>query len=121
MIYFIILLNFLSSTIVSAGEENISQSVHICSKPGRAAAEKLFKMHYDMTENNISYLIGDNVKVLTPIKAPLGNRKYDVLEYWVSVGKMGSFRIRMIYAVLNTDGKPDCVLMGQEILDYSKL
>jgi hypothetical protein len=54
------------------------------------------------------------VRRLAPLKNPAGKHPYDVLEVWGTIYK-GKYRMRFIYYQL-----PDeCVLVGQEILEYA--
>jgi len=61
--------------------------------------------------------IDKSVKKLAPIRNP-ANRKQllDVLEVWGYIYK-GQYRMRFIYARL----PGECVLMGQEIMEYADL
>ena len=58
------------------------------------------------------------MKSLAPIRNPANRtQRFDVLELWGHVYK-GRFRIRLIYA---QGPGSECVLMGQEILEYADL
>ncbi len=50
------------------------------------------------------------------VKNPAGKDQYEVLEVWGNVYK-GRYRMRFIYAQL----PGECLLMGQEILEYARL
>ena len=61
--------------------------------------------------------IDKSVKELTPIRNPANKKQlFDVLEVWGYIYK-GQYRMRLIYARL----PGECVLMGQEILEYASL
>jgi hypothetical protein len=110
----------LAAIVATAGEVVTPDISHACEKQARPAAIQLYKLHNSAeVEEGLDFYIDDKAKVVAPLKAPAGKRTYDVLEYWGTEGKMGQYRIRMIYAVLGTPTEPFCVLMGQEILDYS--
>jgi hypothetical protein len=61
--------------------------------------------------------IDASVKVLAPIRNPANRaQRFDVLEVWGHI-YTGDYRMRLIHARL-----PDeCVLMGQEALEYASL
>jgi hypothetical protein len=95
-----------------------SFKVHACEGDALARADKLLRLYW-MGESNAevpNLSIDDTVKKVAPITSPDGKRKYDVLEVNGYVYK-GSFRMRMIYALLGNE----CVVMGEEILDLSSL
>ena len=95
---------------------------HFCASQVKAPAIKLFALHYELSEADASNSISDDVTQLPSIRSPDGKRNYAVLQTDAYIGKMGYYRIRMIFAVLGKDNpKEDCVLMGQEILDMSSL
>ena len=86
-------------------------------------AKQLFVLHYGAEESlangGASF---SKVVEMPPVKSPDGKRMYKNFETIAKIGKMGLYRIRMIYAQLgDKDSKIDCVLMGQEILDLSSL
>lgn len=95
---------------------------HFCANQVKAPAAKLFALHYELGQLEAIKAISDEVTALAPVKSPDGKRMYSVLETTATIGKMGLYRIRMIYALLgHDDPSKDCVLMGQEILDMSVL
>jgi hypothetical protein len=101
-----VVLLLLSTSLASA-------QTHHCAKDAIAKAMPLLKMHFDQAEKLENAGIGDQVKVLAPIKALKGNGRFDVLEVWGHIYK-ADYRMRFIYA----QGK-GCTLMGQEILEAS--
>lgn len=95
---------------------------NFCAGQVKAPAIKLFALHYGIDEVTAAQYITDEVTQRPSLKSLDGKRSYVVLETVAEIGKMGNYRIRMIYAVLgNADPKQDCVLMGQEIYDMSSL
>lgn len=93
-----------------------------CASLVKAPAIKLFALHYELSDADAANSISDEVTELAPIRSPDGKRKYSVLQTDAYIGKMGYYRIRMIFAVLGKNSpKEDCILMGQEILDMSSL
>lgn len=98
---------------------NAFASSHVCEGQVSAQAAKLFALHYGETTENMMYT---PVVQRQSLRSPDNKRDYAVLETTALIGKMGQYRIRLIYAVLNDhDSKPYCLLMGQEILDLSSL
>ncbi len=95
---------------------------HFCASEVKDKAAKLFALHNDLDLSKDTFGLSDDISVQAPIRSPDGKRRYSVLETTAVMGKMGEYRIRMIFAVLGkTDPKKDCILMGQEILDLSSL
>ena len=84
-----------------------------CSEDAVKQARKLLEFHFG-EDDRIE--IDKTVKVLPPIQNPASKKqKFRVLEVWGYIYK-GRYRMRLIYFLL---GK-DCILMGQEILEYAK-
>ncbi len=76
-------------------------------------AKKLLSFYRD---NDDRIEIDDSIKPLARIKNPANkNQSFDVLEVWGTIYK-GKYRMRLIYS---TDS--DCLLMGEEILEYANL
>jgi hypothetical protein len=86
---------------------------HPCAKDAIAKARPLLDLQYG--EKNTG-TIGDQVKVLPPVKALKGDGKLDVLEVWGYIYK-AEYRMRFIY--IQSKGPNSCALMGQEILENS--
>jgi len=91
-----------------------AEPAHHCSNAAVEQAKKLLAFHFG-PDNRIE--IDRSVKVLTPIHNPANKEQLlDVLEVWGYIYK-GLYRMRFIYARL----PGECVLMGQEILEYASL
>jgi len=91
-----------------------AQTPHRCANAAIEQAQKLLAFHVG---NDSRIEIDKTVKVLAPIRNPANRaQRFDVLEVFGHVYK-GDYRMRLIYARLSTD----CVLMGQEILEYASL
>jgi hypothetical protein len=90
------------------------QKPHRCAGAAVAQARKLLVFHVG---NDDRITIDPAVKSLAPIRNPVNrNQRFDVLELWGNVYK-GEYRMRLIYA----QAGGECVLMGQEILEYAAL
>jgi hypothetical protein len=95
---------------------------NFCAGEVKASAAKLVALHYEMDQDMALSMMDDQVTELPSLRSPDKKRRYTVLETNAYPGKMGSLRVRMIYAILgNSNPKQDCILMGQEILDMSSL
>jgi hypothetical protein len=91
-----------------------AQPAHRCADPAIAQAQKLLEFHFGP---DARIQIDKAVKPLAPIRNPANrSQRLDVLEVWGNVYK-GQYRMRLIYAQI----PKDCVLMGQEILEYASL
>lgn len=98
--------------------------VHPCADDARAKAANLLALHFEGPEafapeepdpdQTIKPSVGDEVKVLPPVKALVGKGKLDVLEVYGYIYK-ATYRMRFIYAQI----PETCALMGQEILEES--
>lgn len=87
---------------------------HRCADQAIEQAEKLLAFHFG-PDGQIE--IAKKVKVLAPIRNPANKKQWlDVLELWGSIYK-GQYRLRLLYARL----PGECVLMGQEVLEYASL
>ena len=84
-----------------------------CAADAVQKAEKLLEFHFGVDDR---IYIDPKVERLSPIKNPAGNGKYEVLQVWGDIYK-GQYRMRMIYGMAGDD----CILMGQEILEYANL
>jgi hypothetical protein len=91
-----------------------AQPSHSCADAATEQARKLLAFHFGSSDR---IDIAPSVKTLSPIPNP-ANRKqrFDVLEIWGYLYK-GRYRMRFIYA----QQPGECVLMGQEILEYASL
>jgi hypothetical protein len=86
---------------------------HACAADAIAKAEQLLRFHGEVQAGQPA-AVDQTVKVLPPVKALKGNRRFDVLEVWGHIYK-ADYRIRLIYARI----KSSCALLGQEILEAS--
>ena len=90
------------------------QPAHHCASAATEQAQKLLVFHLG-PDGRIQ--IDKSVRALAPIRNPANAaQRLDVLEVWGHVYK-GQYRMRLIYAQLPNE----CVLMGQEILEYAGL
>jgi hypothetical protein len=91
-----------------------AKPIHHCTSEASEQAEKLLAFHFG-PDNRIE--IAKAVKQLAPIRNPANKKQLlDVLEIWGTIYK-GQYRMRFIYARL----PGECVLMGQEVLEYASL
>ena len=91
-----------------------AQPAHHCAGAASEQARKLLVFHFG-PDGRIE--IDKSVKVLAPIRNPAnGAQRLDVLEVWGHIYK-GQYRMRFIYAQL----PKECVLVGQEVLEYASL
>jgi hypothetical protein len=87
---------------------------HHCNENAIAQAKSLLQFHAGKDDRMV---IESKALVLKPIKNPANPKQMlDVLEVWGNIYK-GRYRIHLIYA----QTKDDCVLMGQEVLEYARL
>ena len=103
------------STMTSAGPSAAwAQSPHHCAGAASDQAGKLLLFHFG-PDSRIE--IDKTVRVLAPIRNPANRaQRLDVLEVWGHIYK-GQYRMRFIYAQSPTE----CVLIGQEVLEYASL
>jgi hypothetical protein len=92
----------------AAGEE------HRCARHALKQAKKLLEFHFGGSDDRME--IEQVAKPVHPVKNPAGKDKYDVLEVWAWIYK-GRYRMHFIYG----NAGNECVLMGQEILEYANL
>ncbi|MBP8788494.1 MAG: hypothetical protein WBO88_10780 [Candidatus Dechloromonas phosphoritropha] len=87
---------------------------HRCASAATEQAAKLLAFHFG-PDDRIE--VDKSVMELAPIRNP-ANRKQllDVLQVWGHIYK-GQYRMRFIYARMSGE----CLLMGQEILEYADL
>ena len=97
-----------------AGSQAHAQSALHCADAATEQATKLLEFHYGAGSR---IEIDKNVKAISPIHSPANKKQsLDVLEVWGYVYK-AQYRMHFIYA--RVPGQ--CVLMGQEILEYASL
>ena len=91
-----------------------AEPVHHCASTAMEQAKKLLVFHAGADKG---IKINQSVKKRASIPNP-ANRKqsFDVLEVWGYIYK-GQYRMRFLYAQL----AGECLLMGQEILEYASL
>lgn len=99
--------------VAAIGGMATAAPAHRCSAAALTQAKKLLAFHFG-DDDRID--IEQTAKALSPLKNPAGKDQYDVLEVWGKVYK-GQYRMHFIYA----QQKDQCLLMGQEILEYAKL
>lgn len=87
---------------------------HPCAGTATEQAKKLLEFHFGPDSRSET---SKTVKLLSPRVNPANKKQlFDVLEVWGYIYK-GQYRMRFIYARL----PGECVLMGQEILEYASL
>lgn len=97
-----------------APPENAAGKKHRCAPHALKQAKKLLEFHFGGPDDRME--IEQVAKPVHPIKNPAGTDKYDVLEVWAWIYK-GRYRMHFIYGYAGDE----CVLMGQEILEYANL
>jgi len=91
-----------------------AQTAHRCAPAAREHAQKLLAFHVG-GDDRIE--IEKSVRTLLPMRNPANRlQRFDVLEVWGRIYK-GQYRLRLIYARIPNE----CVLMGQEVLEYARL
>ncbi|HFZ8996799.1 TPA: hypothetical protein ACIPUI_003986 [Citrobacter freundii] len=107
----------LMAILLSAGSHAATQaSSLICKDEALKESKKLLSFYRD---NDDRIEIDDNVTPLAKIKNPANARQhFDVLETWGYIYK-GKYKMHLIY--YTSPGTSDCVLMGEEILEYADL
>ena len=89
-------------------------SAHHCSTDAVEHAKKLLELHFGVDDR---IAVDPSVAILKPIKNPANkNQIFEVLEVWGNIYK-GQYRMRFIYA----REPKECVLMGQEIIEFANL
>lgn len=87
---------------------------HQCAGAAMEQAKTLLEFHFGLDDR---MEIAPSVKVLPSIRNPADKaQRFDVLEVWGYVYK-GQYRMRFLYA----QRPNECLLMGQEILEFSRL
>ena len=87
---------------------------HRCADAAVVQAKRFLEFHFG-PDDRIE--IEPNVTVRPPLRSVNGKDRFDVLEVWGYIYK-GQYRMRLLYAQKITG---ECVLMGQEIVDASRL
>ena len=91
-----------------------AQGPHRCAPAAREQAQKLLAFHVG-GDDRIE--IDKSVRTLLPMRNPANRlQRFDVLEVWGRIYK-GQYRLRLLYARIPNE----CVLMGQEVVEYASL
>ena len=91
-----------------------AQTSHRCAPAAREQAHRLLAFHVG-GDDRIE--IDTSVRTLLPMRNPANRlQRFDVLEVWGRIYK-GQYRLRLIYARIPNE----CVLMGQEVIEYASL
>jgi hypothetical protein len=91
-----------------------AEPAHRCADPARKQAQELLKFHFG---EDARIEIDKGIKVLPALRNPANKaQSFDVLELWGYIYK-GKYRMRLLYAQM----PGECVLMGQEVLEYASL
>ena len=91
-----------------------AQTAHRCAPAAREQAQKLLAFHVG-GDDRIE--IDKSVRTLLPMRNPANRlQRFDVLEVWGRIYK-GQYRLRLIYARIPNE----CVLIGQEVIEYASL
>jgi hypothetical protein len=108
------LLALLALLVLASGTAKAVEP-HRCAGDATKQAAKLLTFHFG-PDDRIE--IRPEVTALAPLKNPVNPKQsFDVLEVWADIYK-GRYRMRLLYYT-NIPGQ--CVLMGQEILEYADL
>ena len=101
--------------LAGAGSSPASaQTMHRCAPAAREQAQKLLAFHVG---SDAGIEIDRSVRTLLSIRNPANRlQRFDVLEVWGRIYK-GQYRLRLVYARI----PKECVLMGQEVLEYADL
>lgn len=91
-----------------------AESNHRCSTAATQQAHRLLIFHAGADDR---IAVDETVKALATISNPANKtQSFDVLEVWGFIYK-AKYRIHLLYAQM----PGDCLLMGQEILEYANL
>jgi len=91
-----------------------AQGAHRCAPAAREQAQKLLAFHAGGDDR---IQIDKSVRTLLPMRNPANRlQRFDVLEVWGRIYN-GQYRLRLIYARIPNE----CVLMGQEVIEYASL
>jgi hypothetical protein len=91
-----------------------AQTAHRCAPAAREQAQKLLAFHVG-GDGRIE--IDQAVRTRLSIPNPANRlQRFDVLEVWGRIYK-GQYRMRFLYARI----PKECVLMGQEVIEYASL
>lgn len=106
------------AALLIAGRPEAAAAVHPCATAAAEQARKLIAFHLGPQPGSSHRIeIDPSVTELAPIPNPANaEQMFDVLQLWAYVYK-GQYRLRFIYA----RSPEECLLMGQEILEYASL
>ncbi len=107
------------AVLLLSSATTIAQQNHPCSADVLERAPGLLKHHLpDLgSASGHGFSIKNQISQLQPIKNPAESKQsFDVLEAWAFVYK-ATYRLRFYYAKF----PGECVLMGQEVLEYARL
>lgn len=101
--------------LVLASSVTQAASPHACTKDATTRAAKLLALHTEGDER--AAVNASSVRTLKPIRNPAYSKQnFDVLAVTGYVYK-AEYRMRFLYA----QSPGDCVLVGQEIIEYTRL
>lgn len=105
----------IASLSLALGYSSLAQAAQQpCAQDAVKQAAQLLNFHVNGDDRAE---VDNSVTVLSPIKSPANpKQRFDVLEAWGNVYK-GRYRMHLIYAQI----PGQCVLMGQEIIEYASL
>lgn len=104
----------LASMVSAQSSSPPPQKPHRCATAAIEAAPKLLAFHFGP---DARIEVDKSVRVLAPIRNPANSaQRFDVLEVWGHVYK-GDYRMRFLYARV----PGECLLMGQEVLEFASL
>lgn len=102
-------------TLLLASSVAHAASPHLCANDATAHAAKLLALHTD--GDTRAAINSRSVKALKPVRNPANSKQsFDVLAVTGYVYK-AEYRMRFLYA----QRSDDCVLVGQEILEFTGL
>ena len=105
-------LGLLAATLLACAPAQAQSQPH-CAADAVKQAKKLLAFHYG---EPVQGSVDDKVKLLPPLKNPIGKDSYDVLEVSGYIQK-ATYRMRFIYGRI----PGDCVMVGEEILEMTRL
>lgn len=104
----------LASMVSAQSSSTPPQKPHRCAAAAIESAPKLLAFHFGP---DARIEIDKSAKVLAPIRNPANTaQRFDVLEVWGHIYK-GDYRMRFLYARV----PGECLLMGQEVLEFASL
>lgn len=105
---------FMATGLGGAGVADDTVQPH-CADEALKQAPRLLAFHFGEDDDRIA--IEPTVTELPPLANPADEeQQFEVFEVWGRIYK-GKYRMRFIYY----EAADECVLMGQEILEYARL